>query len=361
MVCLRGCGHEETETVKSVKTLDRKPDCETRGEYLYTAEFANPAFEKQTNSDEISAEGHTPGKAVAENRVEPGCGHAGSYDEAVYCTVCGKELSRTGKTIEATGHEWGEWTLTKAPTDREEGEETRFCLHDGSHKQTRKVDKVKYAVSIDDEDNGRGTVTIEPADPVSGDTVVLKPQPDGDSRVISVKIITGDGEEIPHTENGDGTYSFVMPGNDVEIKVEFAPKPVAEIRESEGGEVKILPEKPDAGETVVISVTPEKDNEVEKVNVIDKNGSVIPVGDNGDGTYSFTMPDVDVTIEVVYKAKASPQPQETEITPGRQEPEEPGKTDTKIPVFIGLGIISAAALAVLLLLLKRRKNRDEEK
>lgn len=52
----------------------------------------------------IDALGHTPGESVEENRVEPTCTTAGSYDEV----VCGEELSRETKTIEATGHVLGE-------------------------------------------------------------------------------------------------------------------------------------------------------------------------------------------------------------------------------------------------------------
>ena len=49
---------------------------------------------------------HTPGEAVQENYVAPGCETAGSYDEVVYCTLegCGAEISRTGKFVDPTGH-----------------------------------------------------------------------------------------------------------------------------------------------------------------------------------------------------------------------------------------------------------------
>ena len=46
---------------------------------------------------------HTPGAAVRENEVPATCVKDGSYDEVVYCTVCNTELSRTPKTINATG------------------------------------------------------------------------------------------------------------------------------------------------------------------------------------------------------------------------------------------------------------------
>ena len=55
---------------------------------------------------EIPALGHTPGEAVRENEGESSCTEGGSYDEVVYCTVCGEELSRETKTtVEALGHD----------------------------------------------------------------------------------------------------------------------------------------------------------------------------------------------------------------------------------------------------------------
>ena len=47
---------------------------------------------------------HTPGNPVVENNVEPTCTAAGSYDNVVYCTECGEELSRETVTVPALGH-----------------------------------------------------------------------------------------------------------------------------------------------------------------------------------------------------------------------------------------------------------------
>ena len=44
---------------------------------------------------------HTSGTPVRENEVAAQPGSTGSYDEAVYCTVCGDEISRTPMTIPA--------------------------------------------------------------------------------------------------------------------------------------------------------------------------------------------------------------------------------------------------------------------
>ena len=56
----------------------------------------------------LPAKGHTPGKAVTENYVRALCEKAGSYDEAVYCTVCGETLSRKTTVLPARGHTAGD-------------------------------------------------------------------------------------------------------------------------------------------------------------------------------------------------------------------------------------------------------------
>ncbi len=47
---------------------------------------------------------HTPGAPTVENSVASGCTNAGSYDQVVYCTGCGTELSRETITVPANGH-----------------------------------------------------------------------------------------------------------------------------------------------------------------------------------------------------------------------------------------------------------------
>ena len=44
---------------------------------------------------------HVPAEPVAENEATASCTEGGSYDEVVYCSVCGEELSRETVTVEA--------------------------------------------------------------------------------------------------------------------------------------------------------------------------------------------------------------------------------------------------------------------
>ena len=72
---------------------------------------------------------HTAATATMENRVEPDCENAGSYDSVVYCSVCKSELLRETKTINKLGHDYStEWTVDLKPTCTTEGSKSHHCL-----------------------------------------------------------------------------------------------------------------------------------------------------------------------------------------------------------------------------------------
>ena len=66
------------------------------------------------------------GAPVVENSTAATCGEAGSYDEVLYCSICGDELNRTTHTVAAIPHSYQE-TVTKAPTCADEGVKTLIC------------------------------------------------------------------------------------------------------------------------------------------------------------------------------------------------------------------------------------------
>ncbi len=60
-------------------------------------------LKKQTVTP-INPDNHNAADAVEENRKEPTCTEAGSYESVVYCADCEAELSRETKTIKKLGH-----------------------------------------------------------------------------------------------------------------------------------------------------------------------------------------------------------------------------------------------------------------
>ena len=59
---------------------------------------------RNNNDGTWSVDEHVAGEAVVENEVKADCTTKGSYEEVVYCTVCGVELSRETITVGALGH-----------------------------------------------------------------------------------------------------------------------------------------------------------------------------------------------------------------------------------------------------------------
>ena len=70
-----------------------------------------------------TAHTHTAAAAVQENVSPATCTAAGGYDEVIYCSVCGEEMSRVHKTVAALGHSAGSPVQENyvAPTETTEG------------------------------------------------------------------------------------------------------------------------------------------------------------------------------------------------------------------------------------------------
>lgn len=124
---------------------------------------------------------HTAGEPTRENVVPATCTTDGSYDEVIKCTECGEEMSRTHKTIPATGHkfvdtvvaptctvkgytlhkcsvcgeetkdtytdalghEYGEWVIDKPATEDAAGSKHRDCVR-GDDTQTEVIPQLTH-------------------------------------------------------------------------------------------------------------------------------------------------------------------------------------------------------------------------
>ncbi|MDE7372959.1 MAG: hypothetical protein K2N18_02740, partial [Clostridia bacterium] len=146
--CLNGCGHfmysfsHHYEEVANDTYLKSAATCLAKAVYYKSCTDCGARGTETFEVGELAD--HTHGEAVRENEVAATCTAAGSYDEVIYCSVCEEELSRTAKTapVDPDAHSFGEWTVTKEPTDIEEGEEQRVCSHDATHVETRPIAKL---------------------------------------------------------------------------------------------------------------------------------------------------------------------------------------------------------------------------
>ena len=105
-------------------TVDNAPTCSAPGVRHRTCQRSGCGAEEE---ESIPATGdHKASDPVRENETAAGCESAGSYEEVVYCSTCGEEMTRTSGTTAALGHDWGEWEVIEAASCQP-GLERRIC------------------------------------------------------------------------------------------------------------------------------------------------------------------------------------------------------------------------------------------
>ena len=88
----------------------------------------------------------------------------------------------------------------------------------------------------------------------------------------------------------------------------LAPSAEDSITVNDGGHatVTVTPEDTEEGDVVTVTVTPDSGYTTDAVSVTDEDGQSVSTEDNGDGTYTFTMPAGKVTIDVTCRAQETP-------------------------------------------------------
>lgn len=113
-VCTRNDAHVDSETAEATSEVTQPATCTDPGKTKYTAVFKNEAF------------------SSAEKEVDD---------------------------PEAFGHDWGEWEVTKAASETEEGIEMRTCKNDASHTETQSVPKKAHEHKLTEVEAREATCT----------------------------------------------------------------------------------------------------------------------------------------------------------------------------------------------------------
>ena len=128
----------QTETPETAEPQTETPEtAEPQTETPETAasETERPEPEEAqtetSETEEPQTHIHEESDPERENEVAATCLTAGSYDEVIYCRICGEEMSRTYETEAALGHDFGEWTTAEAPTCTVPGVRRRTCRREG--------------------------------------------------------------------------------------------------------------------------------------------------------------------------------------------------------------------------------------
>ena len=166
-------------------------------------------------------------------------------------------------------------------------------------------------------ENGEGTVygdvTLQEDLTVGADESLTIPQgatlniPEG-TTLTNSGTITNDGTidnqgALTIRPGGGLAGSGTVTGNSVEWP--YTPPPAnpnyrIDVTATEGGTVTKDPAAAKAGETVTLTPAPEEGYEVGDVTVTDRFGDAVEVTENPDGTYTFTMPNGQVSVNVTF-------------------------------------------------------------
>ncbi|MCQ2203286.1 MAG: leucine-rich repeat domain-containing protein [Bacteroidales bacterium] len=102
--------------------------------YFVPCSFTDEQLAKYKSAGLVTSQ-HTK---VIDEALEATCTESG-LTEGSHCSVCSKVLvERT--LVPAKGHNWGDWTTTKAATCVEKGSKQRVCSHDASHVDVAEID-----------------------------------------------------------------------------------------------------------------------------------------------------------------------------------------------------------------------------
>lgn len=172
------------------------------------------------------------------------------------------------------------------------------------------VELNKSTLSLDEGDTYTLTATVAPADAAnkavtwtSSNSGVATVDSNGKVTAVSsgtatITVTTVDGGKtatcavtVSHTSSGGGssdddsdpTYSVTLPKN---VK---------------GGEIKTSHRYAEQGDTVTITVDPDKGYELDELTVTDSKGKELDLTDKGNGKYTFKMPGTRVEVEVSFK------------------------------------------------------------
>lgn len=78
-----------------------------------------------------------------------------------------------------------------------------------------------YPPTVERPSEGGGAAAVSPSNPKPGDTVTVKPKPDGGYEVDKITVTDKDGKPIEVTVKPDGTYTFKQPNGKVKIEVTY--------------------------------------------------------------------------------------------------------------------------------------------
>ena len=218
-----------------------------------------------------------------------------------------KQTANMGETVTLTitpneGYELDEihmmnGTNQVAVTPAEDGKYT-FVMPAGNVEVSATFKMTDYTIIIEPAENG--TVTADKETANMGETVTLTITPNEGYEFDQLTVMNGT-TQVAVEITTEGKYIFVMPAGNVEISATFKMTDyTVTIQPAENGTVTADKETAHIGETVTLTVTPDKGYELDQLTVMDGETQVA-VTPAEEGNHTFVMPATNVVISTLFK------------------------------------------------------------
>ncbi len=133
--------------------------------------------------------------------------------------LVGNDTLTTAPTLTTDANMYRSGTYAIIPGGADAGSNYTVIYVNGTLTVKSQIITPVYPPVVDGGDNG--DVSITPKNPEEGDTVVIIPDPDAGYEVDEITVTDENGDPVPVTRNGNGTYSFEQPNGKVNIEVTF--------------------------------------------------------------------------------------------------------------------------------------------
>ncbi len=160
---------------------------------------------------------------------------------------------------------------------------------------------------VDTQGTSNGSFTVDKSEAAFGEEVTITPSPAQGYKVKEIYVGSAAGQ-VPVNNN-----KFTMPDADVLVRVEFElvsqPQPIEHninIIKTEGGQVKADKSTAEQGETVKLTITPDNGYQIQALLLLDKNELQIQGSSISNLDKTFTMPDEDVWVKILFKKSETP-------------------------------------------------------
>ena len=218
-----------------------------------------------------------------------------------------KATANMGETVTLTitpneGYEFDQLTVMNGTTQvaveiTTEGKYI-FVMPAGNVEISATYKAIDYTITIEPAENG--TVTADKQTAHIGETVTLTITPNEGYELDQLTVMDAE-TQLPVTITTDGNHTFVMPAGNVVISTLFKMVDyTVTITPAENGTVTADKQTAHIGETITLTVTPDKGYELDEIHVMNGTTRLTTVSED-EGNHTFVMPANNVVISALFK------------------------------------------------------------